>query len=108
MENAEFVNIFQAFDFPTALCIVSLCAFAWIAKRFLEVSKEWKEESIKLRDHYIGYLQQNQVEISGAIIENAAAAKEYASALKETMTSINRFSLILERLEKKLGIVKEE
>lgn len=108
MENAEFVNIFQAFDFPTALCIVSLGAFAWIAKRFLEVSKEWKEESIKLRDHYIGYLQQNQVEISGAIIENAAAAKEYASALKETMTSINRFSLILERLEKKLGIVKEE
>ena len=106
--ETEFVNIFQHFDFPTALSIISLLAFAWLGKRFWERDKEQTAEALKFRDQFIGYLQQREIEQSGAILENATAAKETASAFKETASALNRFSLVLERLEKFLSIHIEQ
>lgn len=115
MENADFVGIFQHLAYPVAVSVVLFFAFGWVSKKVLEDGKKRDEELIKLRDHFIGYLQQEHIELSGAILENAAASKENASAMKENATAMkemasamNRFALILERLEKKLGICKND
>lgn len=104
METTEFVTVFQNFGFPIALVIVLLGAMGWIAKKAWEYVKKRDDEAVRLRDQFIAYLQQNHVELTGAILENASAAKENATALKENAAALNRFAMMLERFEKYLEI----
>ncbi len=67
-------------------------AIGSFAKKMLADIHAREEASSKLRDQYISYLQMANVELTGAIKENA--------------TAFNRFSAVLEKLEttiKKIG-----
>ncbi|MCR4559716.1 MAG: hypothetical protein K5685_06520 [Bacteroidales bacterium] len=90
--ETEFVSVFQSFGFPTALSVVLLTAFGWLGKKMLNNMKENNEESKRLRDQYIQYLQQNHIDLTAAVMESATAMKENAQAL-------NRFSMVLEKIE---------
>ena len=106
METTEFVTVFQNFGFPIALVIVLLGAMGWIAKKAWEYVKKRDDEAVRLRDQFIAYLQQNHVELTGAILENATAAKENATALKENAAALNRFAMMVEKFEKYLKTEK--
>jgi hypothetical protein len=104
METTEIVNIFSTFGFPTAMVIVMGFALWKMYKSNEEKNRKTLEESIKIRDQYISYIQMSNVEITGTAKENATALKENAAALKENAVALNRFVMILERLEKQLKI----
>lgn len=102
METTEIVNIFSTFGFPTAMVIVMGFALWKMYKANEASNRKTVEESIKIRDQYIQYIQMSNVEITGTLKESAVAAKETAAALKENAAALNRFAVMLERIEKKL------
>ena len=83
-----FVEIFSSFGFPIALCIVFILIGVLAGKKGLEYLKKHEEENLKLRDKYIEYLQKANAELIGVVKENTLA--------------FNSFSLVLERIEKKI------
>ena len=83
-----FVEIFSTFGFPIALCIVFILIGVLTGKKGLEYLKKHEEENLKLRDKYIEYLQKANAELIGVVKENTLA--------------FNSFSLVLERIEKKI------
>ena len=104
METTEIVNISSTFGFPTAMVIVMGFALWKMYRSNEEKNRKTLEESIKIRDQYISYIQMSNVEVTGTLKESTVAAKENAAALKETAAALNRFALILERLENKLKV----
>ena len=104
METTEIVNIFSTFGFPTAMVIVMGYALWKIYKNNEANNRKTVEESIKIRDQYIQYIQMSNVEITGTLKESTVAAKENAAALRENVAALNRFAVVLERLESKLSI----
>ena len=83
-----FINVFQSLAYPVAVSVILFAAMGWFGKKALEYINKNNEESLKLRDKYIEYLQFANTELVGAIKENS--------------TAFNRFSEVLEKLEKKL------
>lgn len=104
METTEIVNIFSTFGFPTAMVIVMGFALWKMYRSNEESNRKTVEESIKIRDQYISYIQMSNVEVTGTLKESTVASKENAAALKETAAALNRFALILERIENKLKV----
>lgn len=104
METTEIINIFSTFGFPTAMVIVMGYAMWKMYKNNETSNRKTVEESIKIRDQYIQYIQMSNVEITGTLKESAVAAKETAAALKENAAALNRFAVMLERIENKLTI----
>ena len=104
METTEIVNIFSTFGFPTAMVIVMGFALWKMYRSNEEKNRKTLEESIKIRDQYIQYIQMSNVEITGTLKESTVAAKENAAALRENVAALNRFAVVLERLESKLSI----
>ena len=104
METTEIVNIFSTFGFPTAMVIVMGYALWKMYRSNEQSNRKTVEESIKIRDQYISYIQMSNVEVTGTLKESTVASKENAAALKETAAALNRFALILERLEKQLKV----
>ena len=104
METTEIVNIFSTFGFPTAMVIVMGYALWKMYKSNEENNRKTVEESIKIRDQYIAYIQMSNVEITGTAKENATALKENAAALKENAAALNRFAVMLEKIETKLKV----
>ncbi|MBR2201212.1 MAG: hypothetical protein IJ894_10795 [Bacteroidales bacterium] len=83
-----FVEIFSSFGFPIALCIVFIMIGVLAGRKGIEYLKKHEEENLKLRDKYIEYLQKANAELIGVVKENTMA--------------FNTFSLVLEKIEKKL------
>ena len=104
METTEIVNIFSTFGFPTAMVIVMGYALWKMYRSNEQSNRKTVEESIKIRDQYISYIQMSNVEVTGTLKESTVASKENAAALKETAAALNRFALILERIENKLKV----
>ena len=111
METTEIINIFSTFGFPTAMVIVMGYALWKMYKSNEESNRKTVEESIKIRDQFIAYIQMSNVELTGTLKESTVATKESATALKvnaetfkENATVLNRFAVVLDHLEKKLKI----
>lgn len=96
MELDSFIRIFETFGYPVALSIVLLWAISRFAQRVLENINKREADYMKVRDQQIAYLQMTHTELMGAIRENATAFKDMASTLK-------RFSIVLEKIEKRLA-----
>ena len=97
--EADLINIFQSFAFPVALDVVLIFVIRYIAKCFLEESRKREDEAAKTLGQFIAYLQQNHIDLTAALMENATAMKENAQAL-------NKFSMVLENMENKLNNIK--
>lgn len=93
--ETDFINIFQSLAYPVAVSVLLFAAIGYFSKKLLEDMKQREVENIKLRDKFIEYLQDNQKQLTTVINENAAA-------FKETSMAINKFSIILEKIEKKM------
>jgi len=91
----SFINIFQTLAYPVAVSILLFFAIGYSSKKMWEDVHKREDENLKLRDKFIEYLQDSHSKLTSVINENAAAAKETAIA-------INRFSVILEKIEKKI------
>lgn len=92
--EASAVEIFQNLAYPVAVSVILFVAMGWFGKKALEIVRKNNEENVKLRDKYIEYLQFANTELVGAIKENS--------------TAFNRFSEVLEKLEKKLKANNEQ
>ena len=86
--ETEFVSIFQSLAYPVAVSVILFIAIGYFAKKMLEYIKKHEEENNKLRDQYIAYLQKANAELIGVVKENTVA--------------FNSFSIVLEKIEKKL------
>lgn len=101
--EVDFVTIFQSLAYPVAVSVLLFIAIGYFSKKMLEDMRQREAENIKLRDKFIEYLQVSHTNLANVINENAMAYKENAAAFKETSKAINRFSLILEEIEKRMG-----
>jgi hypothetical protein len=84
-----FVDVFSKFGFPTALVIVFILIALIVGRKAWEYLKKHEEANLKLRDQYIEYLQK--------------ANGELISVVKENTIAFNSFSIVLEKLEKKIN-----
>lgn len=94
------IHIFESLAYPVAVSVVLFLAIGSFAKKMLADVHTREESSQKLRDQYIAYLQMANVELTGAIKENATAFREMSSAL-------NRFSTVLARIEQRLDATSD-
>ncbi|MBQ3658315.1 MAG: hypothetical protein II956_15975 [Bacteroidales bacterium] len=90
--ETEFVSIFQSLAYPVAVSVILFLAIAFCSKKMLEDYHKRDDEAAKLREQYIQYLQMNHIELT-------AAVRESSSAIKEITQAINRFSMVLEKIE---------
>ena len=68
--------------------------------RYLLKRMDKRDEKVdKIQEQFVASLQMSNVELTGALKENAVAFKETAAALKENASALNRFSSTLERFE---------
>jgi len=111
MEPTEIINIFSTFGFPTAMVIVMGYAMWKMYKSNEANNRKTVEESIKIRDQFISYIQMSNVELTGTLKESTMATKESATALKENAetykenaAALNRFAVVLEKMENKLKV----
>ncbi|MBQ3658018.1 MAG: hypothetical protein II956_14450 [Bacteroidales bacterium] len=111
METSEIINIFSTFGFPTAMVIVMGYAMWKMYKSNEENNRKAVEESIKIRDQFISYIQMSNVELTGTLKESTMATKESASALrensetfKENAAALNRLAVVIEKMEGKMKI----
>jgi len=100
------IEVFQQFGFPIAVAIVSLMAMGFMGRYLLRRMDRTDAKAEKIQDQYTAFLQVSNVELTGALKENAVAntknaeaQKENAAALKENAAALNRFSSALERFE---------
>ena len=71
------------------MVIVFILIALVVGKKAWEYLKKHEEENLKLRDQYIEYLQK--------------ANGELISVVKENTIAFNSFSIVLEKLEKKIN-----
>lgn len=83
------IHIFESLAYPIAVSVVLFLAIGSFAKKMLADIHSREESSQKLRDQYIAYLQMANVELTGAVKENA--------------TAFNKFSAVLEKLERTIS-----
>ncbi|MBO7441254.1 MAG: hypothetical protein J6U21_16400 [Bacteroidales bacterium] len=83
-----FVEIFSNFGFPIALCIVFIMIGVLAGRKAWEFFKKQEDDHQKLLDRYVESLQKANAELIGVLKENAMA--------------FNSFSVVLERIEKKI------
>ena len=102
------LEVFQSLAYPVAVSVILFAAMGFFAKRMLEDMRKRDEENIKLRDQYVAFLQMSNVELTGALKENATASKENAEALKQNAMALNRFSASLEKFESILNKLTKE
>lgn len=102
------VEVFQSLAYPVAVSVILFMAMGYFAKRMLDDIHKRDEENIKLRDQYVAFLQMSNVELTGALKENASAAQNNAEALKEVSSALNKFSSALEKFEKILNKLTNE
>lgn len=106
------VEIFQSLDFSVAVCVVSLMALGIIGKSLLTRIDKRDEEAAKYherkdtelketRDKFDAYLQMSNVELTGALKENATAFKENAEAMNRISGALERFANVLQELIKR-------
>jgi sensor domain CHASE-containing protein len=88
METVDAVGIFQNLAYPVAVSVILFLAVFFIVKKMLAEMQLREEANTKLRDKYIEYLQKSNAELVSAINENSKA--------------FNRFSQVLEKIERKL------
>lgn len=93
------LEVFQQFGFPIAVAIVSLMAVGFLGRYLLKRMDARDEKVDKIQEQYVAYLQMSNVELTGAIKENAAAFRTNAEALKENAAALNRLSAVVERFE---------
>ena len=93
----DFINIFQTLAYPVAVSAVLFYVLWRIGKQTIESINHREQEYTKIQQQHIAYMQAQNVELMGAIKENALTFRELISAL-------NRFSKVLENLERKLII----
>ena len=88
MEAETAVSVFQNLAYPVAVSVILFVAMGWFGKKIFEYIRKHEEENNKLRDQYIAYLQKANAELIGVVKENTVA--------------FNSFSIVLEKIEKKL------
>jgi hypothetical protein len=93
----DFINIFQTLAYPVAVSAVLFYVLWRIGKQTIESINHREQEYTKIQQQHIAYMQAQNVELMGAIKENTLTFRELISAL-------NRFSKVLENLERKLII----
>ena len=93
----DFINIFQTLAYPVAVSAVLFYVLWRIGKQTIESINHREQEYTKIQLQHIAYMQAQNVELMGAIKENTLTFRELISAL-------NRFSKVLENLERKLII----
>ncbi|MBR2105246.1 MAG: hypothetical protein IJ933_08225 [Bacteroidales bacterium] len=93
----DIVNIFQTLAYPVAVSAVLFYVLWRIGKQTIESINHREQEYTKIQQQHIAYMQAQNVELMGAIKENTLTFRELISAL-------NRFSKVLENLERKLII----
>ena len=93
----DFINIFQSLAYPVAVSAVLFYVLWRIGKQTIESINHREQEYTKIQQQHIAYMQAQNVELMGAIKENTLTFRELISAL-------NRFSKVLENLERKLII----
>lgn len=93
----DFINIFQSLAYPVAVSAVLFWAIWKIGRQTVENINKREVEYAKVQQQHIAYMQAQNLELMGAIKENSQTFRELISAL-------NRFSKVLENLEKKLII----
>ena len=97
--ETEVVSIFEKFSFPIALDIVLLIAMCIIGKYFMSEFQRRADDTIKANEKLVSYLQQQNIDVTSALTENAKAMHENAQAL-------NRFSMVLEAFKDVLNNIK--
>ena len=95
----DFINIFQSLAYPVAVSAVLFYVLWRIGKQTIESINHREQEYTKIQQQHIAYMQAQNLELMGAIKENTLTFRELISAL-------NRFSKVLENLERKLIINK--
>jgi hypothetical protein len=93
----DFINIFQSLAYPVAVSAVLFYVLWRIGKQTIESINHREQEYTKIQQQHIAYMQAQNLELMGAIKENTLTFRELISAL-------NRFSKVLENLERKLII----
>ncbi len=93
----DFINIFQSLAYPVAVSAVLFYVLWRIGKQTIESINHREQEYTKIQQQHIAYMQAQNLELMGAIKENSLTFRELISAL-------NRFSKVLENLERKLII----
>ena len=93
----DFINIFQSLAYPVAVSAVLFYVLWRIGKQTIENINQREQEYTKIQQQHIAYMQAQNLELMGAIKENTLTFRELISAL-------NRFSKVLENLERKLII----
>ncbi len=93
----DFINIFQTLAYPVAVSAVLFYVLWRIGKQTIESINHREQEYTKIQQQHIAYMQAQNLELMGAIKENTLTFRELISAL-------NRFSKVLENLERKLII----
>lgn len=102
------VEVFQQFGFPIAVSIISLMAVGFLGKYLLNRMDKRDEKADKIQEQIVASLQMQNVELTGALRENAEAFKSNADAFKEMATAMNRFAAALERFESILHKLTKE
>ncbi|MBR4324779.1 MAG: hypothetical protein IKP73_04520 [Bacteroidales bacterium] len=95
--ETDFISIFQSLAYPVAVSAILFWAIWHIGKQTVENINKRETEYAKIQQQHIAYMQAQNLELMGAIKENTLTFRELISAL-------NRFSKVLESLEKKLII----
>lgn len=97
--ETEVISIFEKFSFPVALDIVLLVAIYIFGKHLMAEFQKRADETIKANEKLVSYLQQQNIDVTSALTENAKAMHENAQAL-------NRFSMVLEAFKDVLNNIK--
>ncbi|MBQ4405372.1 MAG: hypothetical protein II852_00010 [Bacteroidales bacterium] len=97
------LEVFQQFGFPIAVAIVSLMAIGFLGKYLLNRMDKMDAKAEKIQEQYTAYLQMSNVELTGALKENAMALKDNASALSKFSASLERFDELLVKLNNKIN-----